>query len=60
MKELRPPSGGRTEIRTLFVLDPWRSATLLVTGDKGGAVEPVVSRRDTRGGGLVRDLPDGT
>jgi hypothetical protein len=36
MKELRPPSGGRTEIRILFVFDPWRSAILLVAGDKSG------------------------
>ncbi|MFD2766157.1 type II toxin-antitoxin system RelE/ParE family toxin [Micromonospora eburnea] len=36
MKELRPPSSGRTEIRILFVLDPWRSAILLVAGDKSG------------------------
>jgi hypothetical protein len=34
MKELRPPSAGRTEIRILFVFDPWRSAVLLVAGDK--------------------------
>jgi hypothetical protein len=24
MKELRPPSAGRSEIRILFVFDPWR------------------------------------
>jgi hypothetical protein len=36
MKELRPPSGGRSEIRILFVFDPWRSAILLVAGDKAG------------------------
>ena len=36
MKELRPPSSGRTEIRILFVFDPWRSAILLVAGDKSG------------------------
>jgi hypothetical protein len=34
MKELRPPSGGRSEIRILFIFDPWRSAILLVAGDK--------------------------
>src|SRR5689334_10691704 len=37
MKELRPPSTGRTEIRILFLFDPWRSAILLVAGDKSGA-----------------------
>lgn len=36
MKELRPPSSGRTEIRILFVFDPWRSAVLLIAGDKSG------------------------
>lgn len=36
MKELRPPSAGRTEIRILFVFDPWRSAILLIAGDKSG------------------------
>lgn len=36
MKELRPPSGGRSEVRILFVFDPWRSAVLLVAGDKSG------------------------
>ena len=36
MKELRPPSAGRTEIRILFVFDPWRAAVLLIAGDKSG------------------------
>src|SRR4051794_24506145 len=36
MKELRPPSAGRSEIRVLFVFDPWRSAILLIAGDKSG------------------------
>ena len=36
LKELRPPSAGRTEIRILLVFDPWRSAILLVAGDKSG------------------------
>ena len=36
MKELRPPSAGGSEIRILLVFDPWRSAILLVTGDKSG------------------------
>ncbi|RPF20095.1 type II toxin-antitoxin system RelE/ParE family toxin [Myceligenerans xiligouense] len=37
LKELRPASTGRTEVRVLFVFDPWRSAILLVGGDKSGA-----------------------
>lgn len=36
MKELRPPSVGRSEIRILLIFDPWRSAILLVAGDKSG------------------------
>ena len=34
MKELRPPSPGRSEIRILFAFDPQRQAVLLVGGDK--------------------------
>jgi hypothetical protein len=36
MKELRPPSSGRSEIRILLVFDPWRAVILLVAGDKSG------------------------
>ncbi len=36
LKELRPGSAGRTEIRILFVFDPQRRAVLLVAGDKAG------------------------
>ena len=36
MKELRPPSAGRSEIRILLVFDPWRSVVLLVADDKSG------------------------
>jgi hypothetical protein len=36
LKELRPPSAGRSEIRILLVFDPWRAAILLVAGDKSG------------------------
>jgi hypothetical protein len=36
LKELRPGSSGTSEIRVLFVFDPWRSAILLVAGDKAG------------------------
>jgi hypothetical protein len=34
MKELRPGSTGRTEIRVLFAFDKERKAILLVGGDK--------------------------
>lgn len=36
LKELRPGSSGRSEVRILFVFDPWRSAILLMGGDKSG------------------------
>ncbi|RFU19666.1 type II toxin-antitoxin system RelE/ParE family toxin [Geodermatophilus marinus] len=36
MKELRPGSRGRSEVRILFVFDPGRQAVLLVAGDKAG------------------------
>nr|WP_308301451.1 type II toxin-antitoxin system RelE/ParE family toxin [Frankia sp. AiPa1] len=36
LKELRPGSAGSSEIRVLFVFDPWRCAILLVGGDKSG------------------------
>lgn len=36
MKELRPSSSGRSEIRILFAFDPLRKAVLLVAGDKAG------------------------
>jgi len=36
LKELRPGSPGRSEIRIIFVFDPWRSAILLLGGDKSG------------------------
>ena len=36
LKELRPGSAGASEVRVLFVFDPWRSAILLVAGDKAG------------------------
>lgn len=37
MKELRPGSTGRSEMRVLFAFDPRRQAILLVAGDKSGA-----------------------
>ena len=36
LKELRPGSSGRSEVRILFVFDPWRAAVLLTGGDKSG------------------------
>jgi hypothetical protein len=34
LEELRPGSAGASEIRVLFAFDPWRSAVLLLAGDK--------------------------
>jgi hypothetical protein len=34
MKELRPGSAGRSEVRILFAFDPHRRAILLTAGDK--------------------------
>jgi hypothetical protein len=36
LKELRPGSAGRSEIRVIFAFDPTRSALLLLGGDKAG------------------------
>jgi hypothetical protein len=36
LKELRPGSSDTSEIRILFVSAPWRSAIVLVAGDKSG------------------------
>ena len=36
MKELRPGSAGRSELRVLFAFDPERQAIMLVAGDKAG------------------------
>lgn len=36
LKELRPGSRGRSEIRIIFIFDPDREAVFLVAGDKAG------------------------
>ncbi|WP_047692754.1 type II toxin-antitoxin system RelE/ParE family toxin [Kocuria sp. ZOR0020] len=36
MKELRPGSSGRSELRVIFAFDPERSAIMLIAGDKAG------------------------
>lgn len=36
MKELRPGSIGRSELRVLFVFDPDRKVIMLIAGDKSG------------------------
>ena len=37
LKELRPGSAGRTEMRILYIFDTQRQAVLLVAGDKSGS-----------------------
>jgi len=37
MKELRPGSAGRSEVRILFAFDPGRRGIMLLAGDKHGA-----------------------
>ena len=39
LKELRPGSAGRSEIRILYLFDPRRNAVLLVAGDQAGKWE---------------------
>jgi hypothetical protein len=45
LKELRPGSAGRSEIRILYIFDPKRNAVLLVAGDKAGNGRPATSKR---------------
>jgi hypothetical protein len=57
MKELRPPSSGRTEIRILFVFDPWRAAILLVGRGQVRPVDQVVPIRDSSRRGALCGVP---
>ena len=57
LKELRPGSAGRSEIRILYIFDPRRNAVLLVAGDKpanGG----LVPAGDPAGRAALRGLPE--
>jgi DNA-binding XRE family transcriptional regulator len=58
LKELRPASAGRSELRILFAFDPWRSAILLVAGEKGRQLEAVVPPGGPQGRAAARDLPE--
>ncbi|HIY94042.1 MAG TPA: type II toxin-antitoxin system RelE/ParE family toxin [Candidatus Rothia avicola] len=40
MKELRPGSAGRSELRVLFAFDIERRAIMLIAGDKAGNWQP--------------------
>jgi DNA-binding XRE family transcriptional regulator len=60
LKELRPGSAGATEVRILFVFDPWRSAILLVAGDKAGNWSGWYRPHHPARGTTLRDLPERT
>jgi hypothetical protein len=53
LKELRPGSQGRSEIRVLFAFDPARSALLLLGGDKAGKLAAVVPGKHPHRGAVV-------
>ena len=53
LKELRPASAGRTEIRILFVFDPTRRAVMLLAGDKAEGN----SMRDKWAGWYKKSIP---
>jgi hypothetical protein len=55
LKELRPGSAGRSEIRIIFAFDPWRSAILLLGGDKSGDWSGWYRRAIPRAEGLYAD-----
>jgi hypothetical protein len=55
LKELRPGSTGRTEIRILFVFDPRRQAVLLVAGDKSNDWKGWYPKAIKRAGRLYRE-----
>ncbi len=60
LKELRPGSAGSSEIRVLFAFDPWRSAVLLLAGDKAGDWKGWYPTCRPPRRGALRDLPEGT
>ena len=59
LKELRPGSAGRSEVRILFAFDPWRSAILLTGGRQVGRLAGLVPQGDPACGGAVRGIPQG-
>jgi hypothetical protein len=64
LKELRPASAGRTDVRILFVFDPEREAILLVAGDKAGRwsqwyAEAIPFAEARQAGGADRDRGEG-
>ncbi|MGI8868918.1 MAG: type II toxin-antitoxin system RelE/ParE family toxin [Mycobacteriales bacterium] len=57
MKELRPGSSGRSELRVLFAFDPKRQGILLVAGDKARELEELVQEEHPGGRRPVRRPP---
>ena len=57
LKELRPGSAGRSEIRILYLFDPRRNAVLLAAGDKAGKWEAWYPG-DPAGRAALRGLPE--
>ena len=60
LKELRPGSGGRSEIRIVFAFDPTRSALLLLGGDKAGNWERWYRENIPAAEDLYREYTEGT
>ena len=58
LKELRPGSAGRSEIRILHIFDPGRNAVLLVAGDKTGKWEAWYRQAIPAGRAALRGLPE--
>lgn len=63
MKELRPPSPGRSAVRILFAFDQNREAVLLVGGDKRSLwndwYDKNIPKADLLWDQHIRDLADG-
>lgn len=55
MKELRPGSSGRSELRILFAFDPERSAIMLIAGDKSGDWKRWYKKKIPEADGLFDD-----
>lgn len=59
LKELRPASSGSSEVRIIFAFDPWRSAILLVAGDKSRNWRGLVPRSHPTRRASVWFAPEG-
>lgn len=59
MKELRPGSSGRSELRVLFAFDSARQAILLVAGDESGFTQAELAERIGVGQRQVSKIENG-